>query len=293
MPDRPAAALRFDAIGTNWSITALTPLEHAREAILAAVEDFDRTYSRFRPDSLIRQFGDQGGTVRFPPDAVALFALIDQLHDATGGAFDPTVAAALEHLGYNEHYTLTPSPGDPPQAVGWSSITRIGSTLTSTEPVLLDIGALGKGRLVDLIATILREADVENFIIDASGDVLAAGSCHPRVGLEDPRAPGHLIGALPLRSHALCASAINRRTWGEGLHHILDARTSQPATGVLATWVSASSTMLADALATALFFTDPDHLRDHFVFEFARLHSDHHADASPAFRTAITAPRGP
>ena len=51
--------------------------------------------------------------------------------------------------------------------------------------------------------------------------------------------------------------------------------------------------MLADALATALFFTDPDHLRDHFVFEFARLHSDHHADASPAFRTAITAPRGP
>lgn len=291
MPDRPAAALRFDAIGTNWSITALTPLEHAREAILAAVEDFDRTYSRFRPDSLIRQFRDQGGTVRFPPDAIAMFALIDQLHDATGGAFDPTIAAALEHLGYNEHYTLTPSPGGPPQAVGWSSITRKGSTLTSTEPVLLDIGALGKGRLVDLIATILRDADVENFIIDASGDVLAAGSCHPRVGLEDPRAPGHLIGALPLRSHALCASAINRRTWGEGLHHILDARTSQPATDALATWVSASSTMLADDLATALFFTEPDHLRDHFVFEFTRLHSGHHADASPAFRTALTAPR--
>lgn len=66
MPDRPAAVLRFEAIGTSWSITALTPLEHARAAILATVEDFDRTYSRFRPDSLIRQFSDQGGTVRFP-----------------------------------------------------------------------------------------------------------------------------------------------------------------------------------------------------------------------------------
>ncbi len=53
---------------------------------------------------------------------------------------------------------------------------------------------------------------------------------------------------------ALCASATNRRAWGDGLHHVLDARTGVPVRSVVATWAVGADAMRADAIATALFF---------------------------------------
>ena len=37
---------------------------------------------------------------------------------------------------------------------------------------------------------------------------------------------------------AIAASAANRRAWGDGLHHVLDAVTGEPVRGVVATWDS-------------------------------------------------------
>ena len=76
------------------------------------------------------------------------------------------------------------------------------------------------------------------------------------------------------RSSALCASAVNRRSWGEGLHHVLDARTGRPTSDVVATWVIAGEALVADALATALFFVPPARLMPEFDFTFVRVNAD-------------------
>ena len=80
----------------------------------------------------------------------------------------------------------------------------------------------------------------------------------------------------------MCASAGNRRTWGDGLHHILDASTGRPVERVAATWVLAADAMTADGLATALFFTDPARLAEEFAFDYVRMFSDGRATFSDA-----------
>ena len=43
--------------------------------------------------------------------------------------------------------------------------------LQPTEPIVLDVGAAGKGYLVDIIATLLEDHDIYDYTIDASGDI--------------------------------------------------------------------------------------------------------------------------
>ena len=52
---------------------------------------------------------------------------------------------------------------------------RNGRTASTQRPVVIDIGAVGKGYLVDLIASILREVGLPGFIVIASGDLRHAG----------------------------------------------------------------------------------------------------------------------
>jgi ApbE family len=83
-----------------------------------------------------------------------------------------------------------------------------------------------------------------------------------------------VIGVANLQNRALCASAVNRRAWGNGLHHVLDARTGAPTTEVVATWVVASDAALADGLATALFFTGAHRLAETHRFAYVRMLAD-------------------
>jgi len=168
-----------------------------------------------------------------------------------------------------------------------SAVLREGSLVTTRGPLVIDIGAAGKGLLIDLIGDILRSFGAREYVVDASGDLSHTGSGILSVGLEDPRQAGHVIGIARLQRRALCASATNRRRWGDGLHHILDARSGVPVRNVIATWVVADTAMIADGHATALFFADPQALTHLDQFEFVRMFSDGRADWSPGFEGEI------
>jgi hypothetical protein len=148
---------------------------------------------------------------------------------------------------------------------------------------VIDVGAAGKGYLVDIVSAILQQAGVARFVVDAGGDLRHWGEHGIRVGLEHPLDPRLVIGVADLQNRALCASAVNRRAWGNGLHHVLDARTGVPATEVLATWVVADDAALADGLATALFFTGAHRLAEIFRFAYVRMLADGRAERSPDF----------
>lgn len=262
----------FDAIGTRWTITTASPLSNEfRQAVAVRCDEFDRTYSRFRPDSLVRELASVGGTVRFPADARSLFDFYQRLYAITDGAVSPLVGLALEHLGYDAEYSLRRRPGPAVIPVWDEALSVDGTTVTARRPVLLDFGAAGKGYLVDLLHGLLSGAGLTDFVIDGGGDLLHRGEQACRVALEDPADPGNAIGVADVHNRALCGSATNRRRWGDGLHHVIDTATGEPTAAVAATWVIADTAMVADGLATALFFTDPATLARHFNFAFVRL----------------------
>jgi FAD:protein FMN transferase len=95
----------FEAIGTQWEIEIHEPLgRRLQQRILERIHQFDTTYSRFRPDSLVSQVATapHGGCFDFPDDSITLFDLYERLHTASGGAVDPLVGRDLELLGYDE-----------------------------------------------------------------------------------------------------------------------------------------------------------------------------------------------
>lgn len=266
---------RFDAIGTEWHIDASASLlPELRIAIAEVIDAFDRTWSRFRPDSVVSAMAQQAGTWELD-HGDRLLGWYDQLARATAGAVNPLVGRALSDLGYDATYSLTPT-GTPSTVPQWESITRSGSTITTKEPVVLDVGAAGKGLLVDLVAEVIAGAGIYEFTVDASGDVLHRGTSPIQVALEHPADPTRAIGVVELPpGSALCGSATNRRAWGDGLHHVLDARTGQPTRDVIAVWVLAEgSCMVADGLATAHFFADAESLADVYRHQVVRVHAD-------------------
>ena len=222
---------------------------------------------------MVQRISRQPGRHRLPDDAGPLLDFYRELYEATGGRVSPVVGRALESLGYDASYSLLPA-SERERVPAWDdAIAWDGEYFETVTPVLLDVGAAGKGYLIDLVSGVLSEQGYAEHVIDASGDLLARGDVRMRVALEHPRDPKKAIGVVELHDGALAASSSNRRAWGDGLHHVLDAVTGQPTGSVLATWALADSAMVADGAATALFFEpSPDWVqrRDiHYVRMFA------------------------
>ena len=284
MPRPEPAAWQFEAIGTAWQIDTAEPLApDTAAAVTARIDDFDEVWSRFRPDSVVSTIALEGGSWVFDADSRALLDLYVELHDVTDGAVTPLVGRTLADLGYDEAYSLR-AAAEPAAVPAWESFEWTYPTLLAHEPLLFDVGAAGKGHLVDLVVAVLTEHGITQFTIDASGDLMHRQDEPLRVALEHPIDATRAIGVAELpRGRALCASATNRRAWGDGLHHVLDGRTGRPTRDVVATWVVADSCLLADGLATAHFLTDPARLMSRFEHEFVRMHADGRVEWSPDF----------
>lgn len=278
------ASHSFSALGTEWQIDTKELLsDNIKQIIAERIEKFDATYSRFRDDSLVHAVATKPGTYLLPSDAAMLFEFYRELYDLTDGAVTPLIGTMLERAGYDATYSLIPQQQQPLPA--WDDVLTITpAQLTTTAPITIDVGAAGKGYLVDIIASILAQHNVTDYVIDASGDMKHAGTTKHMVGLEHPTQPGIVIGRVPVENTSLCASATTRRAWGNNLHHVFDPRTMNPVDTIVATWVIAGSTMLADGLATALFLCDPALLATKYDFQYVRYHTDGSVDYSTNFK---------
>lgn len=281
---RRAQSMQFEGIGVPWEIEAAAGItERVQNAILQRVGDYDRVWSRFRADSLVSRIAREPGQWRLPAEAAPLLALYRELYEATGGRMSPLVGASLERLGYGADLSLRPRR-DPLPALHWAdAIAWDGSILSAPRPVSIDVGAAGKGQLCDLVGEVLLEHGIDEFVIDASGDILRRGPGAIRVALEHPTDPRLAIGVVELGDGAICASATNRRVWGDGVHHVVDALTGLPVDDIVATWTLAADAMTADGVATALFMTTGDRIPRTLGAQWARIWATGRVEVSDGF----------
>ncbi len=283
--------LDFEAIGTTWTIELEAPQVQAKllaKMIADRISQFDRDYSRFRTDSWVSHAGSNPGAHKSPADFAPMFALYQQMYQLTDKAVTPLIGDALERAGYNAGYSLVPSKLQPIPDLN-DTLLFEDNTLHVKYRCVLDFGAAGKGYLVDIVAGLLQENNVTSYLIDAGGDIRVASPAPHKstpVALESPHDPKKAIGLVDLgidqQRSCLCGSAPNRRKWAN-FHHIIDPHTLRPTHEVIATWVVAESTMLADGLATCLFFVEPKVLTNTFDFEYLRIMADNGMQISPGF----------
>ncbi len=216
------------AMGTVVGVTVVAegPDAEARanaaiEAAYDAVEAGEAALSEWRPTSATARMG-AGARVPLTGPAEELFLFVDQLRRRSAGAFD---------VMWRTRGALTHSPE------GWAA----------TGPV--DLGGVLKGWLNDRAAEALRRAGVDDFLLDAAGDVLAAGDAEGGEGWEVEVWGGRgRVATVTLHDEALSTSG-NAGQPG----HVTDARTGKPVEGERVVSVVAPSGMIADGVATALF----------------------------------------
>ncbi|HSH18073.1 MAG TPA: FAD:protein FMN transferase [Candidatus Saccharimonadales bacterium] len=283
--------ISFDAIGTRWEIEITEPvsekqLSTVKESILERTEKYDKTYSRFRDDSLVTRIAEAAGTYTFPADADRLFELYRQLYDATDGVVTPLIGNLISAAGYDAQYSLRPA-SHLSSPMPWDDVMAYEHPrLITRAPVLLDFGAAGKGYLVDIIGELLRGHGISSYLIDAGGDMLHSGSQPIRIGFENPNDPTEVLGVANVQNQSICGSAGNRRSWA-GIHHIMNPLTTEPVRDVLAAWAVAPTALVADGIATALFFTPAAKLKALFDFEYLLVRSDMSCEYSPGLQAEI------
>jgi len=228
-------------------------------------EVVERACSRFDPASELRQLGAVPGTaVAVGPILFEAVRFAIAVAHESGGAFDPTIGAAMDVRGFDRDYRSGDRTGSgvadlPTVSYRDVEIDRDARTITLRAPLVLDLGAVAKGLAIDMAAREL--APLRHFMIDAGGD-LYAGGCNARgkpwsIGIRHPRRDGEWIETVTASDCAVCTSGDYERASANG-HHLIDPVTREPAAALASATVIAPTAMVADALATAAFVLGPE-----------------------------------
>lgn len=279
----------FEAIGTHWNIDIEDTLSDGQRASLLKtitdrIDTFDRGYSRFRPDSLVTKMSQAAGVFTLPEDAAPMMSLYRHAYEMTNGAVTPLIGSLMVEAGYDATYSLVSKELHHPPAWDETMEYQPPQTLRMKRPALLDVGAFGKGYLVDIVGELLEQQGIKKYCVDAGGDMRhrSDGDDRLRVGLEHPLNTQQIIGVATIANRSICGSSGNRRAWGK-FHHIINPHTLASPRDIVATWAAASTTLLADAMATCLYFTSPDVLSRYYSFDYLVMKSDATVLASTGF----------
>lgn len=246
---------RGTALGAPAAISLRGPEDLARPALAAARAEIARIealFSLHRADSALVRLNRDGALADPDPEILALLALSRRVHDATGGAFDPTVQPLLTALA---------TGGDDAAArrrIGLADVEGGAAGLAFARPgMALTFNGLAQGHAADRVAAALRAHGFPDALVDA-GEI-RAGTGRWRVGVEDP-ARG-LIETRRIEAAGLAASSPGALLLGtRGAAHIVHPKEPDRAPLWTTVAVEAWSAALADAVSTAAVFLDSDAL---------------------------------
>lgn len=246
---------------------------YAQQAAREAFDELDRLeleLSRFIENSDISRLNHLAANqpLRIGPDAFECLKLAARIFEETNGAFDVTVGPLLK-CWLNPDKTLrTPAAAELEQArqhVGMSLLELDESQYTvklKSSPVHIDLGAIGKGYAVDVVAKLLQEWDIDTALIHGgTSSVFALGAPSGIKGwpltLSSPINRQITLARLHLYNQAVSGSGLQKG------QHIIDPRTGQPLQGKHAAWAIAPDAASTDAISTAFMIMEPAAIEDY------------------------------
>jgi thiamine biosynthesis lipoprotein len=264
--DQPMFEFVTTAMSTTVSVQIVGAHPNAETLAAEALDWFrvvESTCSRFDPASELSQLcGTAPEWTTVSPLLFEVLRVALAVSQASHGAFDPTVGAALQMMGFDTHWQTgerhTTHPHAPPADWRDVSLDEATGRVRLQHALQLDLGAVAKGFALDLAARAM--AGVADCCLVAGGDLLCRGSNargRPwRTAVVHPLAVDRPAGTLEVHApeYAICTSGGYVRRTARG-HHLLDPRQpGAPSTDALASaTVIAPQAAIADALATAAF----------------------------------------
>lgn len=275
---------RYLQFGTLIDVSLATTDETRSEQLFGDIEQLlkqrhhqwhgweDGDLSRFNRALL----AEPGHEVTIPASLRLLIDESQRYYDLSDGLFNPALGKLIGAWGFHASqqpdFTLIAEiKKDIP---GMHDLVINGEQAHSTNPYLqLDFGAIAKGLAVRQMADLLISGKLEDFIINAGGDVYAHGDKigQPwRVAVEDPFAAeqqnGAYIATLEISQPTSVFTSGNYRRYyidsdNRRRHHIIDPRSGEPSTRISAVTVLHPDPLVADVAATTLMLTPVDRIK--------------------------------
>lgn len=230
---------RLDTPAMGTTISVYGPCAGFAAGADAVVETFraeEQRFSRFRPDSELSMVNARAGSwVTLSPGFGSLLRFSLDEAAATGGAFDPTVLGAIEAAGYDRDFDEVIRSARavlrrPVPCGRWTEIEVADGSVRLPAGVGFDFGGIAKGWTVDLAVDRALASGMSWVLVSAGGDLRVGGDAPElAIDVEDPDDPSSAIMTLRIDKGALATSSTAKRSWGPGLHHVIDPRTGAPA----------------------------------------------------------------
>jgi len=262
---RSAQGLVF---GTRYNITYLhnADLKPEIEHTMALV---DSALSMFNPESTISAVNQSDSIMVADTMFLKVFRRAMEISALTGGAFDITVAPAVNAWGFGFKHAENISQAtidSLQQITGYGKIHEQDGLITKDDPrIMLDCSAIAKGFGSDMVAQTLRSNGINDFMVEIGGEIVVSGR-NPKgkdwnIGISKPvddslSINNELQTVIPVTDIAMATSGNYRNFYvkeGRKYAHTIDPHTCMPVShSLLSVTVFAPDCATADALATSM-----------------------------------------
>ena len=263
MPYQKCAGIIF---GTTYHITYQYD-DDLQPELEARMKDVDNALSMFNKESIISKVNNNQ-PVELNEMFVEVFQQAQKISEDTDGAFDITVAPLVNAWGFgfkNEQMPDKHAVDSLMAIVGYKKVSYDGKHIIKRDPrITLDCSAIAKGYGVDVVARLLEEKGISNYMVEIGGEVVTHGISEKRVPwkigvtkpTDDPLQEGNeLQTVLNLTDKAMATSGNYRNFYYKGKRkyaHTIDPKTGYPVQhSILSATVLTNRCMRADAYATA------------------------------------------
>ena len=260
-----------EALGTTYAITYYSVDDYKLKRPLDSIfERVNQSMSTYRRTSDISQLNEGKTTLKVDTLFQYVFAWSKEVHEKSGGYFDPTVGNLVNMYGFGPEKGIleidSARVDSLMQFVGLDKVKiREDGTVVKEQPgIYLDFNAIAKGYAIDLIGHYLNSLGIENYLIELGGELLAKGRNINKdaawaIGIDDPNQglERTATAAVQLIDRAMATSGNYRKNRTDPETGQLFVHTINPLTGfaeksnVLSATVLAENCALADAWATA------------------------------------------
>lgn len=242
----------------------------AANAVYDRLNRLDAVMSDYRPDSelMVLCRAQAGKPHEVSDDLASILARSREIAEATEGAFDPTVGPIVKLWRIARKTGTRPDDADlaaARAAVGYEKLTvdeRAGTVTLRVPHMQLDLGGIGKGWAADEAIKVLTGRGIDRALIDFGGDLTASGPPPGRqawviaieTGIRSGEAAGRKNTEVQIVHGAVATSGdVEQHVVIDGVRygHLIDPRTGEPVTRATAATVTATTGLLADALASA------------------------------------------
>jgi len=250
--------------GTVYNITYQCDSD-LKEVIEKRLQEVDEALSPYNEHSVITAI-NENRDVEVNDMFIDVFTIARNISEDTDGAFDITVAPLVNEWGFGFKKGLETSKIDSlRQLVGYQKVRLKGKKVIKDDPrILLDCSAIAKGYGSDVIARLLRQHDVKNYMVEIGGEIVTCGLNEKRmpwkIGVSKPtenaeEQTNELQTVLNVTDKAMATSGNYRNFYykdGKKYAHTIDPKTGYPVQhSILSATVLASDCATADAYATA------------------------------------------